>query len=729
MTTIKKKEPWAESDVHFSQMTRHGEAEKHEYYMYHDEKSHEIDTESETSSDTEIIVVDEPALPNPKVYPKALDAYVYRNPHPSMQEMADLSAELQMTLREVFHRFEQLRKFTGVKCSVLDSCERARFYFSTQTEFCEGTGHPDNTEKEQKPPESNCAPWATRIAQFFLTFKHPRIHQMIELSGRCHLPYRHVFQHLEQLREKLNEPCAQDDTCHRVRRYFEMENMDADENVNWKVDYILENEFARLDFNRMQLTDGYVHLLVDNLHTRPAYIREKYACRAPPPLPGVPIRNLLSTLIDGCALVFYAAMPHPSIQEMIEMAEMCGKPYRTVFKQFDDFRKRTNEMCATENCTCARVRQYLREERMNVKESAAVDEQKMKEMLKAFRDLGGSRITQGHVHLIMEKTNLTSTFIRSRFRTWAAGREGQGIDFELKSEIEFTEVKEEVSPPANMDSDDSDDVEIQEDKPADKEDDKDANGKRASGSGKNAKISMTKGDNYTKLTFTQCSRIISQIEMNPCLWNLREKDYKDTPLKNGLWADIEKSVEFLKRDRGCTLRKVWNTLVAAYRVERKASMKPSGSSSAKARPSFPYYEEMGFLDNVYRDKSPPPIHNETIGFVRRDVGVDTPKRMKREKYDWQTGSDDADADLKLFMKESREVLRSFGQRRNDGRREFEAVTKLLTETLRSIPPTSQLLLQGEIAQLCEKYKKKDVTLTTAASSSGSGEGWENLDNF
>ncbi|CAI2351955.1 unnamed protein product [Caenorhabditis sp. 36 PRJEB53466] len=294
-----------------------------------------------------------------------------------------------------------------------------------------------------------------------------------------------------------------------------------------------------------------------------------------------------------------------------------------------------------------------------------------------------------------------------------------------------------------MDSDDSDDVEIQEDKPADKEDDKDANGKRASGSGKNAKISMTKGDNYTKLTFTQCSRIISQIEMNPCLWNLREKDYKDTPLKNGLWADIEKSVEFLKRDRGCTLRKVWNTLVAAYRVERKASMKPSGSSSAKARPSFPYYEEMGFGQRIQRQITTSVserlggrlnpksfrIHNETIGFVRRDVGVDTPKRMKREKYDWQTGSDDADADLKLFMKESREVLRSFGQRRNDGRREFEAVTKLLTETLRSIPPTSQLLLQGEIAQLCEKYKKKDVTLTTAASSSGSGEGWENLDNF
>ncbi|CAI2298250.1 unnamed protein product [Caenorhabditis sp. 36 PRJEB53466] len=170
-----------------------------------------------------------------------------------------------------------------------------------------------------------------------------------------------------------------------------------------------------------------------------------------------------------------------------------------------------------------------------------------------------------------------------------------------------------------MDSDDSDDFEIKEESktPADKEDDKDANGKRASE--KNAKISMTKGDNYTKLTFTQCNRIILQIEINPCLWNLREKDYKDAPLKNGLWTDIEKLyfAESLEHAGG------------------RISSRTKGIHGAK-------------------------IHNETPGFVRRDVGVDTPKRMKREKCDRRTGSDGADADLKLFMKESREVLRSFG---------------------------------------------------------------------
>ncbi|CAI2352769.1 unnamed protein product [Caenorhabditis sp. 36 PRJEB53466] len=133
--------------------------------------------------------------------------------------------------------------------------------------------------------------------------------------------------------------------------------------------------------------------------------------------------------------------------------------------------------------------------------------------------------------------------------------------------------------PSQMDFDDCEDL-LEEDvdvrivSPANKEnDEEDLEVKRAKA--KNSRISLTKGENYTKLSFTQCSRIISSIELNQCLWNMRSSDYKDTSLKNGLWTALEKSFEFLKKDRGSNIKKVWNPLVAAFRTERKASIKPS----------------------------------------------------------------------------------------------------------------------------------------------------------
>uniref|UniRef100_A0A8R1E9A2 MADF domain-containing protein n=2 Tax=Caenorhabditis japonica TaxID=281687 RepID=A0A8R1E9A2_CAEJA len=70
---------------------------------------------------------------------------------------------------------------------------------------------------------------------------------------------------------------------------------------------------------------------------------------------------------------------------------------------------------------------------------------------------------------------------------------------------------------------------------------------------KHLKVAMTKTDSYKKLTHAQCLRVIHAVEENPQIWNMRDDGYKDIQAKNTLWAEMEKSMEFLRRDHGMNL--------------------------------------------------------------------------------------------------------------------------------------------------------------------------------
>ncbi|CAI2349211.1 unnamed protein product [Caenorhabditis sp. 36 PRJEB53466] len=106
---------------------------------------------------------------------------------------------------------------------------------------------------------------------------------------------------------------------------------------------------------------------------------------------------------------------HPSIGEMVEMAERCGVRYRTVFENFAGKRRKLGVKCA-EDDNCQKVAQFL------LRENEALGHGKVgEEVRRVLEDsiethlLSRKRFSLGYVHLIMEKTNLPPSYIRCQY--------------------------------------------------------------------------------------------------------------------------------------------------------------------------------------------------------------------------------------------------------------------------------------------------------------------------
>uniref|UniRef100_A0A8R1EV97 MADF domain-containing protein n=1 Tax=Caenorhabditis japonica TaxID=281687 RepID=A0A8R1EV97_CAEJA len=64
------------------------------------------------------------------------------------------------------------------------------------------------------------------------------------------------------------------------------------------------------------------------------------------------------------------------------------------------------------------------------------------------------------------------------------------------------------------------------------------------------KIAISGRENYEKLSTEQILKVIESIESHPLLWDMTDPAYKDTEKKNDCWWTLEKSLKFLKVEKG-----------------------------------------------------------------------------------------------------------------------------------------------------------------------------------
>ncbi|PIC29600.1 hypothetical protein B9Z55_021128 [Caenorhabditis nigoni] len=225
-----------------------------------------------------------------------------------------------------------------------------------------------------------------------------------------------------------------------------------------------------------------------------------------------------------------------------------------------------------------------------------------------------------------------------------------------------------------------------------------------------------KGSNFRNFSSLQCIQVITAVEANPCLWNKRDSNFKDSGVKRQLWVALEKSLDFLYADHGVNIRKIWNSLEAAYKVER-TKQKPSGSGASAILRDFDYYRDMKFLEASYRDKSPPGSSKSEKGLVKRVLEIDaTPRRQRKEA---KLEISNADKEFENLLKKSAEILNSIAERRKPENTEYSKVVDVVLKTMKSLDTTSQLMFQGEIGLLCQKYSNRKQNLNNMPSASTS----------
>ncbi|CAI2355621.1 unnamed protein product [Caenorhabditis sp. 36 PRJEB53466] len=114
----------------------------------------------------------------------------------------------------------------------------------------------------------------------------------------------------------------------------------------------------------------------------------------------------------------YVKNVHPSIQDMLKMAEHCGVRYRTVWESYVEKRARQRVKCQKDD-HCTKISLFFLREKENMA-YAKIDDAVRSVLEDEIEThlLSRKRFSLGYVHLIMEKTDLAPSFIRGQYEGW-----------------------------------------------------------------------------------------------------------------------------------------------------------------------------------------------------------------------------------------------------------------------------------------------------------------------